>query len=103
MGIRPEETKENAMPEMICPQCKKSFRQGKHNQRFCHLQCKYDFHNAEKLALYHLKKLAQVEEAEDRLEARGERKPLSGILEALKERTEPQVEQQPPLPRRSLG
>jgi hypothetical protein len=95
-------------PEMICPQCKRTFRQGKHNQRFCQPQCKDDFHNAEKMAAYHLRKLEEVEEAEDlKVEGvngdAGERKPLSEILEALKERTEPQVQQQSPLQRRSLG
>ena len=54
------------MPEITCPQCKKSFRQGKHNQRFCNPQCKDDFHNAEKMFAYRQRKLAEVEEAEER-------------------------------------
>jgi len=102
--VRPEETKENAMPEMICPQCKKPFRQGKHNQRFCTPQCKDDFWNAEKMAAHHQrnhqrKKLAEIEEAEERRAARlevvngngGERKPLSEILQ-LKPATLPKPE-----------
>jgi endogenous inhibitor of DNA gyrase (YacG/DUF329 family) len=92
------------MPEMICPQCKKPFRQGKHNQRFCKPQCKDDFHNAEKMLAYHQRnherKLAEVEEAEERRAARlagvngngGERKPLREILEALKPETLPEPE-----------
>ena len=71
--------------ETICPQCKKPFRKGQHNARFCTPQCKDSFHNAEKMAAYHLRKLAEVEEAEDRREARLEAnaKPLSEILQAL--------------------
>jgi hypothetical protein len=102
------------MPEMICPQCKKPFRQGKHNQRFCQPQCKDDFHNAEKMIAYHQRKLAEVEEAEERREALseiverlksnpdaeerratangGEHKPLSEILEGLKPETLPKLE-----------
>jgi hypothetical protein len=102
------------MPEMICPQCKKPFRQGKHNQRFCQPQCKSDFHNAEKMFALHQWKLAQVEEAEERRDAlneilermkskpderaatangdAGERKPLVEILEALKPETLPKPE-----------
>ena len=87
------------MPEMICPQCKKSFRQGKHNQRFCTLKCKDDFHNAEKMVAYYQRKREEVEEAEERRAARlevvngGERKPLSEILEALKPEALPKPEQ----------
>jgi endogenous inhibitor of DNA gyrase (YacG/DUF329 family) len=99
VGKSPDETKENAMfgPEMICPQCNKPFRQGKHNQRFCQPQCKDDFHNAEKMLAYHQRKLAEVEEAEERREARlngdaGESKPLSEILKALKPETLPKLE-----------
>jgi endogenous inhibitor of DNA gyrase (YacG/DUF329 family) len=92
----PEETKESAMSEMICPQCKKPFRQGKHNQRFCNPQCKDDFHNAEKMIAYRLRK---SEEAEERREARlagvngngNEHKPLSEILH-LKPDTLPKLE-----------
>jgi hypothetical protein len=85
MGIR---TKESAMPETICPQCNKPFQQGKHNQRFCKPQCKDDFHNAEKMVAYYQRKRDEVEEAEERREARlngdaGNHKPLSEILEAL--------------------
>ena len=81
-------------PERACPQCDKTFRQGKHNQRFCNQQCKDDFHNAEKIAAHHQWKLSQVEAAEERRDARlevngngGERKPLSQILEGLKPET----------------
>ena len=72
---------------MICPQCKKSFRQGKHNQRFCNPQCKDDFHNAEKMIAYRLRR---AEEEEDRRQARLEgvngdapHKPLREILQAF--------------------
>ena len=68
-------------PEMICPQCKKPFRQGKHNQRFCQPQCKDDFHNAEKMIAYRLRK---AEEEEDRRQARLDRTPLNEIVERLK-------------------
>ena len=49
-----------------CPQCKKLFRQGQHNQRFCNPQCKDDFHNAAKMVDYRLRR---AEEAEAELEA----------------------------------
>jgi hypothetical protein len=75
------------MTEMICPQCKKSFRQGQHNQRFCNPQCKDDFHNAEKMRAYRLRR---AEEEEDRRQARLEgvngdapHKPLREILGAF--------------------
>jgi hypothetical protein len=106
-------TKEHAMSEMICPQCEKSFRQGKHNQRFCTPQCKDDFHNAEKMFAYRQRKLAEVEEAEERREAlseivermkskpeatangaTGNHKPLSEIIEALKPETLPKLSEQ---------
>ena len=96
MGIpTPEETKENAMSEVICPQCNKPFRQGKHNQRFCNPQCKDDFHNAEKMIAYRLRR---AEEEEERRQARlegvngdaGERKPLSDLLKSLKPVAEPE-------------
>jgi hypothetical protein len=82
------------MTEMICPQCNKPFRQGKHNQRFCNPQCKDDFHNAEKMIAYRLRK---AEEEEDRRQARlegvngdaGNSKPLSEILEGLTSKPEP--------------
>ena len=71
-------------PEVICPQCKKPFRQGKHNQRFCRPQCKDDFHNAEKMIAYRLRR---AEEEEERRQARLEavngdapHKPLRDIL-----------------------
>ena len=74
-------------PEVICPQCNKSFRQGKHNQRFCNPQCKDDFHNAEKMIAYRLRR---AEEEEDRRQARLEavngdapHKPLREILRAF--------------------
>jgi len=94
------------MPEMICPQCKKPFRQGKHNQRFCQPQCKDDFHNAEKMAAYYQRKREEVEEAEERRQARlngvngatGNHKPLSEILEALKPEALPKPE---PMKRRA--
>ena len=86
------------MSEMICPQCKKLFRQGKHNQRFCNPQCKDDFHNEAKMIAYRLRK---SEEAEERREARlagvngatGTHKPLAEILETLKPETLPKPEQ----------
>jgi endogenous inhibitor of DNA gyrase (YacG/DUF329 family) len=75
------------MTEMICPQCNKPFRQGKHNQRFCNPQCKDDFHNAEKMIAYRLRR---AEEEEDRRQARLEvvngdtpHKPLSELIQAF--------------------
>lgn len=84
------------MPEMICPQCQKPFRKGNYNQRFCNTQCKDDFHNAEKMIAYRLRR---AEEAEAELEAAKELrelrlangngaapadpKPLSEILKAV--------------------
>jgi hypothetical protein len=60
--------------ETICPQCKKAFRKGQHNARFCTPQCKDDFWNAEKMAVYnerkHQRKHAELERAEDRRQAR---------------------------------
>ena len=77
-------------PEMICPQCKKPFRQGKHNQRFCQPQCKDDFHNAEKMIAYRLRK---AEEEEDRRQARLDRTPLNEIVERLKSKPDAEAEE----------
>ena len=75
-------------PEVICPQCKKPFRKGQHKLRgFCNPQCKDDFHNAEKMIAYRLRR---SEEEEERRQARLEgvngdapHKPLREILQAM--------------------
>ena len=90
-------------PEVTCPQCKKLFRQGKHNQRFCQPQCKDDFHNAEKMIGYRLRRAeeaeAELEEAEELRElrlangngaAQADPEPFSEMMNALKPAAEPE-------------
>ena len=78
-------------PEVICPQCSKPFRRGKHNQRFCRPQCKDDFHNAEKMIAYRLWR-AEVEEErrQARLEVVNGDVPHTPLREIIQVMTKPE-------------
>jgi len=85
-----------------CGYCGEPLLGARFGQRYCSAICRANGRAAEARAARRAWVLAGRPKAEERREARlevvngGERKPLAEIMKSLKERTEPQVQQQPP-------
>ena len=91
-----------------CNYCGEPLLGARFGQRYCSAICRANGRAAEARAARRAWVLAGRPKAEERREARLEvvngdanHKPLAEIMKSLKERTEPQVQQQPP--RRSCG
>jgi len=115
-------------PKAICEECSREYQQAKVWQRFCQPHCRDEWHNRQrKIALAAVSGSRTTKEEQEAamkllptmkkadipdtphpwrksFKPKSERKPLSEIMETLKERAEPQAQPQPPISfRRSFG